>query len=133
MRIDDTKWCGFCAQIFEHAHERGVLHDIGEAAGVECMTIIHGNLRIFLRKCKIFLFRVSYRVSSVGQARLHRASTSYSPAPAHGLDGPFRGSSIDHLALISCGPQIAGKRVWSLGGGRPPGRHADGTTRAEAV
>src|ERR1700730_7113058 len=45
MRIDDAKWGRFCAQIFEHPNQRGVLHDIGEIAGVECMTVIHCCLR----------------------------------------------------------------------------------------
>ena len=41
MGVDDAKRTGLAVQMREHAAQHGVLHDIGEVAGVIGVTIVH--------------------------------------------------------------------------------------------
>jgi hypothetical protein len=50
MGVDNAERGGLLAQMHQHAHEHGVLDDIGEVAGVEGMAIVHAGGRV-LGKC----------------------------------------------------------------------------------
>ena len=47
MGIDDAKCSWFFLQIEQDAHQDDVLDDVGKAAGMEGVTVVHGNLRAF--------------------------------------------------------------------------------------
>jgi hypothetical protein len=46
MGVDDAERSGFVAQVREHAAQHGVLHDVGEVAGVIGVTVVHRRAAI---------------------------------------------------------------------------------------
>src|SRR5205823_10964536 len=43
MGVDDAERGRFVLQIGENAHQHDVLDDVGKAAGMKGMTVVHGN------------------------------------------------------------------------------------------